>query len=72
MGSKNWIKQFFPLALVLIALGTGFLAAPYVDSGLSGAFTSGSYLWISLGSIASGFGIRVNRHAQKQYGAIPH
>lgn len=63
-------KMIFSAGIALVCLGVGFLAAPLLDASLSNAFTSGGYLWIILGGITAGFGVRVKRANQTKLGAL--
>jgi hypothetical protein len=63
-------KLIFSVGIVLIALGVGFLAVASTDYNLSSAYTTGGYLWLVIGAVTTGLGIKVNRSKQQQIGAM--
>ena len=56
--------------LVLMGLGVGFLAIASMDYNLSSAYTTGGYLWLVIGAMTSGLGLKVNRQKKQQLGAM--
>ncbi len=58
-------KMILSVGAVLIALGIGFLVVASMDYTLSGAYTTGGYLWLVVGAITAGIGIKVNRSSKE-------
>ena len=56
--------------IAMVGLGLGFLIANEMISGLHNAYVTGGYLWLIIGAITSGIGVKVNREKQKQLDAL--
>lgn len=56
--------------IAMAVLGLGFLIANEIISGLHGAYITGGYLWLIMGTITVGIGIKVTREKQKQLDAL--
>ena len=54
-------KTILGAGSALVALGIGFLVAGEIDYNLHQAFSTGGYLWLILGSVTVGLGLKVNR-----------
>lgn len=54
----------------MAVLGLGFLIAAEMISGLHSAYVTGGYLWLIMGAITTGIGIKVKRERQKQLEAL--
>lgn len=63
-------KTIFYAGLALVCLGVGFLLASLAYPSLNSAFTSGGYLWLIIGGLTMGFGLKVKRQKQAQMGAL--
>lgn len=63
-------KMILSAGLALIALGVGFLAVGALDYNLSGAYTTGGYLWLVIGAGTVGLGLKVKRSKEQQLGAM--
>jgi len=61
-------KMIISAGIVLIALGVGFLVVGSMDYTLSSAYITGGYLWLVIGALTTGIGIKVNR-SKKQLDA---
>lgn len=62
-------KMILSAGIVLIALGIGFLVVGSMDYTLSSAYITGGYLWLVIGAVTTGIGIKVNR-SKKQLDAL--
>lgn len=56
--------------IAMAVLGLGFLIASEMISGLHSAYVTGGYLWLIVGAITAGIGIKVKRERQKQLEAL--
>jgi len=54
-------KFVFIMGSLLTALGVGFLSAHMIFPGLNGAFVSGGYLWVIIGSATMALGLHYKR-----------
>ena len=63
-------KMILSAGIAIISLGVGFLIAPMIEKDLSGAYTSGGYFWLTLGSVVVLFAMRVKQQKEKQLGAL--
>ena len=59
-------KTILFAGIALLGLGGGFLTAQYSDVSLHSAFTTGGYLWLAMGGITIGLGIKVKKEKQKK------
>lgn len=58
------------VGVVLIGLGVGFFVVGSMDYTLSNAFTTGGLLWLVIGGVTLGLGLKVNRQKNQQIGAL--
>ena len=63
-------KLILSAGLILIGLGVGFLAVSATNYDLSSAYTTGGYLWLVIGGVTAGIGLKVSREKNKQIGAM--
>ena len=63
-------KTILSVGIVLIGLGVGFLAVGSIDYTLSSAYSTGGLLWLVIGGVTSGLGLKVNRPQKQQIGAL--
>ena len=54
-------KTILGAGIALVGLGGGMLTVGEIDNALHQAFATGGYLWLILGSITVGLGIKANR-----------
>ena len=59
-------KTIIGAGSALIALGTGFVAAGELDYNLHSAFGTGGFLWLTLGAITLGLGLKVSRKPKEK------
>lgn len=63
-------RMILGAGIAMVALGLGFLIANEMISGLHSAYVTGGYLWVIIGGITVGIGVKVNREKQKQLEAL--
>lgn len=63
-------RMIFGAGIAMAVLGLGFLIAAEMISGLHHAYVTGGYLWLIIGGITTGIGVKVNREKQKQLDAM--
>ena len=63
-------KMIFSVGITLVCLGLSFLMVPYLGSSLHNAFPSGGYLWLVVGGLTAGFGLKVKHQKKRQLGAL--
>lgn len=59
-------KTILGAGVALVGLGVGLLGFGDTDYGLHQAFTTGGYLWLILGSITVGLGLKVKREKREK------
>lgn len=58
------------VGIVLISLGVGFFVVGFMDYNLSNAYTTGGLLWLVVGGVTLGLGLKVNRSKKQQTGVL--
>ena len=59
-------KTILFAGIALLSLGAGFLTAQSFDASLHSAFTTGGYLWLAMGGITIGLGLKAKKDKEKQ------
>ncbi|MDH3276996.1 MAG: hypothetical protein OEM21_02740 [Nitrosopumilus sp.] len=63
-------KLILIVGAMLVGLGIGFLIAGSIDYTLSSAYTAGGYLWLVVGAVTIGIGIKVRQSNQQELAAL--
>ena len=59
-------KTIIGAGSALIALGAGFVVAGELDYNLHSAFGTGGFLWLTLGAITLGLGLKASRKLNRK------
>ena len=63
-------RMILGAGIAMAVLGLGFLIANEMISGLHSAYVTGGYMWLIIGGITAGVGVKVNREKQKELEAL--
>lgn len=63
-------KMILSVGIMLIGLGVGFFVVGSMDYTLSSAYATGGLLWLVVGGVTLGLGLKANRSKKQQIGAM--
>ncbi len=63
-------KMILPIGIILIGLGVGFFVVGSMDYSLSSAYATGGLLWLVVGGVTFGLGLKANRSKKQQISAL--